>query len=148
MWFRRIETAICGPDLPKTGDESEVEVKDILQPLDGSSRLVGQDLDEVRTGLVTGRLEGIVVELLDAVTDFVVDLGAGQSTVDTRSCLCGVATKEAWRRKAMLVAHVPLKRGMTLNIGTYPACQGQLRCHQRDKWCEQRSGRKLGRGWG
>ncbi len=82
--------------IPKAGDEGEVKVEDILEPLNGSSGLVGEDLDEVRAGLVTGRLEGILVELLDAVLDLVVDLGAGQGTVDTGCGLCGVAAEEAW----------------------------------------------------
>lgn len=84
-------------NLPETGDEGEVEVEDVLEPLDGGGGLVGQDLDEVGTGLVTGRLEGILVELLDAVANLVVNLGAGQGTVDTRGGLCGVATEEACR---------------------------------------------------
>lgn len=79
----------------ETGDEGEVEVEDILQPLDGGGRLVGQDLDEVGTGLVTGRLEGIVVELLDAVLDAEIGLGAGEGTVDTGGGLGRVTTEES-----------------------------------------------------
>lgn len=84
-----------GNNLPKTGDKGKVEVEDILEPLDGSSRLVGEDLDEIRARLVTGRLEGIIVELLDAVCDASVNLGAGESTVDTRGSLCRVSAEEA-----------------------------------------------------
>jgi hypothetical protein len=78
----------------KTGHEGEVEVENILEPLDGSRGLVGEDLDEVGACLVTGRLEGIIVELLDAVCDSGVYLCAGESTVDARSGLCGVAAEE------------------------------------------------------
>jgi hypothetical protein len=41
-------------NIPETRDEGEVEVELILEPLNGSGGLVGQDLDEVGTGLVTG----------------------------------------------------------------------------------------------
>jgi hypothetical protein len=64
------------------GDQSEVEVEDILQPLDSGGGLVGEDLDEFRAGLVTSRLEGILVEGLDAVGNAEVDLGASEGTVD------------------------------------------------------------------
>jgi hypothetical protein len=66
----------------QTGDQGEIEIEDILQPLDGGGGLVGQDLDQVWTGLVTGGLEGILVEGLDAVANAEVDLGASESTVD------------------------------------------------------------------
>jgi hypothetical protein len=79
----------------ETGDEGEVEVENILQPLDGGGGLVGQDLDQVRTGLVTGRLEGIFVELLDTVLDAEIDLGASESTVDTGGGLGRVTTEES-----------------------------------------------------
>lgn len=82
-------------NIPKTRDESEIEVELILKPLDGSSGLVGKDLDEIGTGLVTGRLEGVVVELLDAVGNASVDLRSCESTVDTGSSLGRVSTKEA-----------------------------------------------------
>ena len=55
--------------IPKTGDESEIEVENILQPLNSGSGLVCEDLDQVWPGLVSGRLEGVIVELLDAVGD-------------------------------------------------------------------------------
>jgi len=84
-----------GEGIPKTGNEGEIEVKDILQPLDGGGRLVCEDLDEVGAGLVAGRLEGVVVELLDAVLDAVVDLGAREGAVDAGRGLCRVAAKEA-----------------------------------------------------
>ena len=68
--------------LPKSGHKRQVEVENILQPLNGSGGLVCEDLDEVGSGLVTGRLEGIIVELLYAVLDVVVNLCPCQSTVD------------------------------------------------------------------
>jgi hypothetical protein len=66
----------------QSGDQGQVEVEDILQPLDGGGGLVGEDLDQVGAGLVTGRLEGVLVEGLDAVANAEVDLGAGEGTVD------------------------------------------------------------------
>lgn len=91
-----VMTAVCAGESvsSETGDEGEVEVEDILQPLDGGGGLVGQDLDQVGTGLVTGRLEGVIVELLDAVLDAEIDLGAGESTVDTGGGLGRVTTEE------------------------------------------------------
>lgn len=90
-------------NLPETGDEGEVQVEDILKPLDGGSGLVGEDLDQVGTGLVTGRLEGILIELLDGVANLVVNLGAGEGTVDTGGGLGRVTTEETCF--AALLAH-------------------------------------------
>jgi hypothetical protein len=52
-WFFR-SLAGLEVNLPKSGDESQVQVEDVLQPLNGGGGLVGQDLDEVGTSLVTG----------------------------------------------------------------------------------------------
>jgi hypothetical protein len=82
-------------NIPKTRDEGEVEVELVLEPLNGGGRLVGQDLDEVGTGLVTGRLEGIIVKLLDAVGDASVNLRPCESTVDTRGSLGRVSAEKA-----------------------------------------------------
>lgn len=85
---------ILDDNVPETRNEGQVKVEDILQPLDGGSRLVGEDLDEVWSCLVTGRLEGVIVELLDGVGELEVDLGAGQGTVDTGGSLGGVSSHE------------------------------------------------------
>lgn len=82
-------------NLPKSGDQCQVKVEHVLKPLNGSSGLVCEDLDEVGTSLLTSRLEGIIVELLDGVADVVVDLGAGQGTVDAGGGLGRVTAKEA-----------------------------------------------------
>ena len=87
---------ILQDDLPKARDEGQIQVENVLQPLDGRGRLVGQYLDEVRAGLVTGRLHGIIVELLDAVLDLVVDLRARQGAIDTGRGLGGVTAKETY----------------------------------------------------
>lgn len=79
---------------PQTRDESQVEIKDILQPFDGGSGLVGENLDEFGTSLISGGFEGIFVESLHTVADAEVGLGTGESTVDTGSGLGGVATEE------------------------------------------------------
>lgn len=93
--------------LPQTRDKGEIEVELILKPLNGGSRLVGEDLDKIGASLVTGRLEGIVVKLLDAVGDARLDLGAGEGTVDTGRRLCGVAAEEAcgerWSARPVMV---------------------------------------------
>jgi hypothetical protein len=66
----------------QTGDQGEIEVEDILQPLNGGGGLVGEDLDQVGAGLVTGRLEGVLVESLDAVANAEVGLSASEGSVD------------------------------------------------------------------
>ena len=78
----------------QTGNESEVEVEDVLQPLDGGSGLVSKDLDQVGARLVTSGLEGVVVELLDTVFDAELGLGAGERTVNAGGGLGGVTTEE------------------------------------------------------
>jgi hypothetical protein len=78
----------------QTGNESKVEVEDILQPLNRGSGLVSEDLDQVGAGLVTSGLEGILVELLDAILDAEVGLGAGERTVNAGGGLGGVTTEE------------------------------------------------------
>ncbi|KAI6760657.1 hypothetical protein HG530_009517 [Fusarium avenaceum] len=82
-------------NIPETRDEGEVEVELVLEPLNGGGGLVSQDLDEVRTSLVTGRLEGIIVKLLDAIGDASVNLRPCESTVDTRGSLGRVSTEKA-----------------------------------------------------
>lgn len=108
-------------NLPKSGDKRQIEVEHILQPLNGSSGLVGEDLDEVRASLFTSRLEGIVVELLDAVADVVVDLGAGQGTVDTGGSLGRVTTEETWSRK------VSISYGFAGDLSRFPRCEDRPR---------------------
>lgn len=88
--------------LPQARDEGEVEVEDILEPLDGSRGLVSQDLDEIGPGLVSRGLEGVIVELLDTVGDAVVDLGTGEGTVDTRGGLSRVAAEESYEPQTKL----------------------------------------------
>ena len=75
-------------------DEGQVEVEDILQPLHSGGGLVGQHFDEIRPCLVACRFDGVVVELLDAVADLLVDLRPSQSAVDARGGLGRVATEE------------------------------------------------------
>jgi hypothetical protein len=86
--------------LPETRDKSQVEAEDILEPLDGSSGLVGQDLDQIRASQVPGRLDGVVVELLDAVGDLKIDLSSCESAIDSRCGLGRVTTHEVWIDKS------------------------------------------------
>lgn len=86
---------IPGEYEPQTRDQRQVEVEDILQPFYGRGGLVCQDLNEVWTGQISGRLQGILVEGLDAVLDAQVGLGASKGTVDTGRGLGGVATEES-----------------------------------------------------
>lgn len=87
------------PNLPETRNQGEVEVEDILQPLDGGRGLVGENLDELGTGLVSGGFESVVVESLDAVGNTEVGLGARQGAVNPGSGLGRVATKESYPRQ-------------------------------------------------
>lgn len=57
--------------------------------------MVGQDLDQIGSGLVTGGLESVLVELLDRVANAVVDLCSGESSIDSGGGLGRVAAKEA-----------------------------------------------------
>lgn len=79
---------------PQTGHQSQVQVEDVLQPFDGRGRLVGEDLDQLWTSLVSGGLESILVELLDTVLDAQIRLGARESAVDTGRGLGGIASEE------------------------------------------------------
>jgi hypothetical protein len=81
-------------NVPQPRNESEVQVEDVHQPLNGGSRLVGQNLDQVWPRLVSRRLECVIVELLDAVANLLVDLCPCESTVDSRCGLGGVASHE------------------------------------------------------
>lgn len=67
-----------------------------MQPLNSSSRLVCEDLDEIGSRLVTGGLQRVIVELFYTVLNLVVDLCAGQGTVDAGSGLGGVSTEETY----------------------------------------------------
>lgn len=86
-------------NIPETRDEGEIEVELILKPLDSSSGLVGKNLDKVGSSLVTGRLESIIVELLDAVGNARLNLCPCESTVDAGSSLGRVSTEEAYRKR-------------------------------------------------
>jgi hypothetical protein len=81
--------------IPKSGNQSKIKVEHILQPLNGSSGVVGQNLDQIGTSLVTSGLEGIFIKLLDAVLNTEIGLCSCESTVDTGCGFCGVATEEA-----------------------------------------------------
>lgn len=85
---------------PQARDQSQVEVEDVHQPLDGSGRLVGEDLDQVWAGLVARRLECVIVELLDAVANLCIDLRPGEGTVDSGCGLGGVASHEVCAESA------------------------------------------------
>lgn len=53
----------------ETGDEREIELELLLEPLDGRGRATGEDLDEVGAEHVTGGSGGVIVECLDGVLD-------------------------------------------------------------------------------
>jgi hypothetical protein len=80
--------------LPKSGNESQIQVEDILEPLNSCGRLVCQDLDQIWSGLVSGRLKGIIVKLLHAIANLLVDLCSSEGSVDSGSGLGGVTTEE------------------------------------------------------
>ena len=116
----------------ETGDEGQVEVEDVLQPLNSGGGLVGENLDQLGASLVSGGLEGIIVELLDAVLNLQVNLGAREGAVDTGGSLGGVATEEGCT-KFSLWSPFPL-----LECGVYYlAYRGREHFH--------RSGRRCGR---
>lgn len=122
-------------NVPQPRNERQVEVEDIHQPLNGSGGLVGQDLDQIRPRLVSRRLECVIVELLDAVADLVVNLCPCESTVDSRCGFGGVASHEVCACEHAI--------GCTGCATTHCSCQGERHCLQQGRWCEQRSGRTL-----
>lgn len=83
-------------DVPESRHESQIEVEDILQPLDSGCRLVCEHLDQVRPSLVSGRLERVLVELLDTILDTEINLSARESSVDSGGGLGRVSTKEVY----------------------------------------------------
>ena len=94
-------TSVCSRErmAAEPRDESEVEVEDILQPFDRGGGLVGENFDQIWSGLISGRFQCVVVELLYAVLDLVVDLGSGKSSVDAGGGFGGVATEEVYAPK-------------------------------------------------
>lgn len=124
---------------PETGDESEVEVENILQPLNGGGRLVCQDLDQVGAGLVTGGLESIFVELLDAVLDAEIGLGASESTVDTGGGLGRVTTEESLLVQNEDVATVEVGSVCGAETGDWRgSAGGQRECGERGSYGHHR----------
>lgn len=115
-------------DEPKTRNKSQVEVEDILQPFDGGGGLVGKDLDQLGTSLVSGGLDGVLVEGLDAVVDAEVALGAGQGTVNTGGGLGGVATEESWGIQSA-------GKRATEAANAYPAYPEQVHCRHSGRRC-------------
>lgn len=106
-------------------DKGKVELEDVLEPFNRScvratelahgigwreasigaiwwgrgvltGRLVSKNLDQVRSGLVSGRLDCIIVELLNGVLDAEVNLGVCEGAVDSRSGLCRVSAEETY----------------------------------------------------
>ena len=123
---------------PQTRNQGKVEVEDILEPLDGRSRLVGQDLDQVGTSLVSRGLEGVLVELLDAVLDAKIGLRPRERTVNTGCGLGGVATEEVCSARESETAGQSEKRSKT-----HSACPRQGRFHRSGRLCERHSGQRL-----
>lgn len=68
--------------VPQSRNQGEVQVEDILQPFNCSGGLVGENLDQIWASLVPGGFEGVIVELLDAVANLLVDLGSREGSVD------------------------------------------------------------------
>jgi len=107
--------------LPQARDEGEVEVEDILEPLNGSRGLVSQDLDEIGPGLVSCGLECVIVELLDTIGDAMVDLGTGEGTVDTRGGLGRVTAEESYEPQAKLEREIRPPGGEPPRVSTQKA---------------------------
>lgn len=88
VWYERPR------DVPQSRNEGQIQVEHIHEPLDRRGGLVGEDLDQIRPRLVSCRLEGVIVELFDAIRDAVVDLCPREGAVDSRGGLGGVASHE------------------------------------------------------
>lgn len=114
-------------NIPKPGDESQVEVEHILEPLYGSGRLIGKHLDEIRPRLVARRLESVIVELLHAIGNLVVDLRPCEGAVDSRGGLGGVASHEVWRMsdKGQFETHIT-DSGLTVFVEQHYIATGKI----------------------
>ncbi len=84
-----------GDDVPEPRNECQIQVEDILEPLDCCRRLVRQDFDQIRPRLIAGGLQGIIVKLLHAVLNLVVDLGSREGAVYAGRGFGRVAAEEA-----------------------------------------------------
>jgi len=119
-----------------------------LKPLNSSGRLVCEDLDQIGSRLVSRRLEGIVVELLDAVLDSVLDLCSGEGTVDSGGCFGRVTTEETWV-VGYLIDRLFLQDIFTLFIQNNDISTGQVdgvRSTQAGHWEDGQQAIAWGRG--
>ena len=78
-------TAVCAllRVTAKTGDEGEVEVELILEPVDGVCGATGEDLDEVVACEVFCGFLGVFEEYLGVVLNSLCKLCAGAGAIDT-----------------------------------------------------------------
>jgi len=136
--------------LPEARDQSQVQVEDILEPLDGSGRLISQDFNQIRPSLVPSRLHGIIVELLDTVGNAMLNLGSRESSVDARGGFRGVSAEEACKEEIHMSAGatclVGIRRDKNPRIqdrNAHLACLERLHFHQQDRSCAQHSNRTL-----
>jgi len=78
----------------ETGDEREVELELVNEPLDRGGGLAAHDLSEGVGGAGLGGRDSVGEEGLDGVLDVELDLGGSQRGVDTGGSLGGGATEE------------------------------------------------------
>ncbi len=78
----------------ETRNLGEVELETVHEPVDGLTRLAGQDLDQVITGKVTGRLLCVFKEGLGRVWDALLGLCGGTGTVDSEVALVELPPKK------------------------------------------------------
>jgi len=67
----------------ETGDKGEIEVKFVLEPVDGIRGATGEDLDEVVACEVFCGFLRVFEEDLGVILDASCGLGAGAGTIDT-----------------------------------------------------------------
>ncbi len=76
----------------KAGDEAQVQIELIHEPLDVGTAVLAQDLHEL--GLLGTALQGVGSEDLLGVRDALLALRASVGTIDAARGLCRVATSE------------------------------------------------------
>jgi hypothetical protein len=91
-------TAVCAllRVTAEAGDEGEVEIELVLEPVDGVCGATSKDLDEVVACEVFCRFLRVVEEDLGVVLDALCELGTGSGAVDTTS-IKGSAIYFEWK---------------------------------------------------
>lgn len=90
-----LSVATVGAGLAVTAETRhlfERKIERIVQPIDGLAGLAGENFDKIVTGQIAGGSLGVVEKDFGRIINLVLCLRFRASSVDSRGCLCGVAT--------------------------------------------------------